>query len=266
MTFCRTLCHSYNVARTTIEIPHNTPLPSQLDIPVLQDAHMPTHVLAILSTPRPSESSQSPAYLFPIIAPINAELFAQTFNKDVTHLSSHLAAPGSTMPIPSWDEATQRMVVTVPVIPLSVPHPYSMPLLLFFGLGLHRQYEPPPSPPRVSVASSSSSSTRSGSPNRRRSSNAGFPPGISTNLLSTYLLPIPVIEEFPAAAAMSRKMEEVCTEEELHTRVEFNRGLWRNILSLAPKDVEIIDIAHMAWNITADARRLRDRLKDLGLR
>lgn len=65
---------------------------------------------------------------------------------------------------------------------------------------------------------------------------------------------------------MSRKMEEVCTEEELHTRVEFNRGLWRNILSLAPKDVEIIDIAHMAWNITADARRLRDRLKDLGLR
>lgn len=225
---------------------------------------MPTHVLAVIDTPIPSEPLQSPPIIFPILAPINAELFATRFHKDITSNSSHLAAPGSTMPIPFWNEETQQMVVTLPVIRLCVPHPPSMPLLLLFGLGLHRQYELPPSSPQTSPTGSSASSLRSNSPNRRRSSNARNPQGISTNLLVTYLLPLPVIEEYPAASAMAQTMEEVCEGQELERRIRFNHGLWRNVLSLAPKHIEIIDTVRMAWNITSEARRIRERLKDVG--
>ena len=58
---------------------------------------------------------------------------------------------------------------------------------------------------------------------------------------------------------MAEVMVRQCSEEGLRDHVVFNQGLWRNVLLLAPTDSALVDIARVAWNVTANARRLRER-------
>lgn len=99
-------------------------------------------------------------------------------------------------------------------------------------------------------------------PGRNRSSAIVRSSHLSTGLLTTYLLPVAVIEEFPAAAAMADVMARTCSDEELAAYVVQNQGLWRNALSLAPQDSAIIEIVRTAWNVTAEARRLREKMRE----
>ena len=40
--------------------------------------------------------------------------------------------------------------------------------------------------------------------------------------------------------------------------------MWRNVLLLAPQDTRIVEIVRVAWNVTAEARKDRDRWKNSG--
>ena len=220
---------------------------------------MPTHVLAITDAPVLPRLLPKPVPIHPILAPINAELFATKFINDVAQLSSHETTPGSLMPVPFWDACTRSQVVTLPVIPLVAPHPASLPLLIFYGMGLHHNYEPIPIHPPSSPGTPTTDIPYLRPPSRRRSNDSTPLAGSSTGLLATYLLPISVIEESPAANAMATKMCEVCACDELETYAQYTQGFWQNVLALAPKDTDIIDIARVAWNVTREASRLKDR-------
>ena len=65
--------------------------------------------------------------------PINAVLFEQAFRLT---LDLPPALPGSTAPVPRIDEHTQRLVVALPVVRLTVPHVPSLALLLLYALRL----------------------------------------------------------------------------------------------------------------------------------
>ncbi|KAH7928834.1 hypothetical protein BV22DRAFT_171057 [Leucogyrophana mollusca] len=125
------LCRHFNVAKATLE--PGTPLPSTLDLHVLRDAHMPSHILAVFDAPQ-SESDRSPSYSQPIIIiPVHADLYAREFRSSILPQSP----PGTAFPVPHPDPSfPSRQVVTLPVIPTRVPHAPSVPLLLLFGLGL----------------------------------------------------------------------------------------------------------------------------------
>ncbi|KIK61344.1 hypothetical protein GYMLUDRAFT_225029 [Collybiopsis luxurians FD-317 M1] len=77
-----------------------------------------------------------------------------------------------------------------------------------------------------------------------------------TNLLAHHLLPAQVIEEFPNAAAMAQVMASL-SDEELQRRVAYNQGIWKNVLALDLKDQSVVELIQTAWNVTAEARRLR---------
>jgi hypothetical protein len=109
------------------------PLPSSIDLPVLRDAHMPSHVLAVIQSERSSRGGTS------ILIPIDATLYDRGFR---TELSLPQPPPGSLAPVPravSSSVSPTRMAVTVPLISLELPHLSSLPLLLLFGLGLETQ-------------------------------------------------------------------------------------------------------------------------------
>ncbi|KAF5392782.1 hypothetical protein D9757_001026 [Collybiopsis confluens] len=147
------LCHHYNVVKTAY--PTRTPLSSHFDMPITRDAHMPSHVLALYST--------TPSSTPPLMVPVDAGMYNNGFRVDLIPT----AIPGSLAPVPSSPHPTTGIqTVSLPVVPISVPHVASIPLLLLFGLKLETQ----------------------------------------TNLLALQLLPPQVIEEFPNAAAMAQVM------------------------------------------------------------
>lgn len=92
---------------------------------VLHDAHMPTHVLSARQSDRPDSA--------PTMLPINSTLFEQGFGLD---LEIPPAPPGSTAPVPRIDEQSQRLVVALPVVHITVPHVESLPLLLLYAMKL----------------------------------------------------------------------------------------------------------------------------------
>lgn len=92
---------------------------------VLHDAHMPTHVLSA----RQSDQLNT----FPAMLPINSSLFEQGFNLD---LEIPPAPPGSTAPVPRIDDQTHTLVVSLPVVHITVPHVESLPLLLLYAMRL----------------------------------------------------------------------------------------------------------------------------------
>lgn len=79
-----------------------------------------------------------------------------------------------------------------------------------------------------------------------------------SNYLSCWLLPPDVIEEFPNAAAMSQVMSRL-SEEKFKRHMKFNQGIWQNVLSLGLQDTSIVALIQTAWNVTAEARRIRQR-------
>ncbi|KAI0922827.1 hypothetical protein AcW1_002616 [Taiwanofungus camphoratus] len=246
------LCQQFNVAKAIVPLQLDGSSPPLINMQVLRDAHMPTHVLVVLEShllvtpPNSPISSAPPSPRPPLAVPINSELFARNFTNDIGQLSAELSVPGSTMPVPYWDESTRAQVVTLPTISLHAPHAPSIPLLLLYGLGLHLSADSPFHRGRAGYS-------------RRRSGSPVSPARTSTGTLATYLLPAPVIGEFPAAAAMAEAMARHCTDLEMQRHAAFNQGLWRNVLALAPTDAAIVDLVRTAWNVTAEARRIRER-------
>lgn len=78
------------------------------------------------------------------------------------------------------------------------------------------------------------------------------------NLMAWRLLPVEVIEEFPNAAAMSGVMSHI-GDDRLKQYAILNQGLWKNVLAWGLRDPKITQIVQTAWNVTAEARRIRHR-------
>lgn len=275
--FCRVLCHAYNVKKLTIAIKANDDVPERVTMQVLHDTHTtPTHVLAILDTRRAAESKEAQSILYPLIVPIDADAFDKAFNNEIVRHYVRHTPTSPTTPQTMWSESTRTQVITLPTITTRVPHPPSLPLLVLFGqapyLPLERMCEPtspPMSPSSAYLTAECTSSLASSIPSpthhrRTRSTSSNTRPSahLSTGLLTTYLLPVAVIEEFPAAAAMADVMARTCSDDELAAYVMQNQGLWRNALLLAPQDSAIIEIVRTAWNVTAEARRLKDKMRE----
>ncbi|KAL0946232.1 hypothetical protein HGRIS_012491 [Hohenbuehelia grisea] len=187
--------------------PPSTQLPPTITFPVTREGHMPTHALALL------EPNANPAQA--LIVPVDARLYMQGFRTEV------LPPPLSGVPLPAPHRApsSNTPVITLPVVPISVPHIHSMPLLLLFGLAFET----------------------------------------NINNMASRLLPSQVIDEFPHAAAMSQRMAAHLSDEQLHAYVTFNKGLWKNILSLGLRDTQIMEHVQTVWNVTAEAVRVRQR-------
>jgi len=205
------LCAHFNVVKATLE--PASEVPSSLDMRVKRDAHVPSHVLAVFDIP---ESEWGSSYR-PLLVPIRVDLFTRDFRTNIIPPSP----PGSTFPVPHSIQHAVGQFVTLPVIPMLVPHAPSIPLLLLFGLGLE---------------------TRS-------------------HLLCCQLLPPEVIGEFPAPPTMANLMATLCSDDQLREHSKFNQGLWKNILSLGPRDSKFIELVQTAWNVTVEARRIRKRIQ-----
>ncbi|KAJ2922927.1 hypothetical protein H1R20_g14208, partial [Candolleomyces eurysporus] len=143
------LCHHFNVSP-----PHLTDnsVPTTLSLRVLRNEGLPTHVLAAYQSD--SASTTTP----PTFIPIDASLYEAVFRVD---LGFPPPPPGFTGPAAQL--VGDALVVTLPVLAVTVPDPFTLPLLLLFALGF--ETEP--------------------------------------NLLAWRMLPSQVIQEFPNAAAMA---------------------------------------------------------------
>ncbi|KAF9238105.1 hypothetical protein BU15DRAFT_88520 [Melanogaster broomeanus] len=195
------LYHRFNVAKATLQ--PGVPIPSTIDLRVLKDAHIPSHVLAVFDVP---ENEWEPSYR-PILVPIRTDLYTRDFRTNIIPPSP----PGTPYPIP-YSCPTLRQANLV-------PHAPSIPLLFLFALGLESR----------------------------------------SHLFCCRLLPSEVIGEFPAPPAMAQSMSELCSDSQLAQYITFNQGLWRNILSLCPRDTQFVELVQTAWNVTVEARRIRRR-------
>ena len=204
-----------NVEKTALQ--PGASIPSTVDLRVRKDAHMPSHILAVFDIP-PSE--WEPSYS-PILVPIRADLHVRDFRTSIIPQSP----PGTPYPIPHVSTSSGDRFVTLPVVPLHVPHAPSIPLLFLFALGLE---------PR-------------------------------SQLLCCRLLPSEVISEFPALPAMAQLMGNRCSDRQLTDYIVFNQGLWKNILFLGPRDAGFVGVARTAWNVTVEARRNRQRAAAAGM-
>ncbi|KAI0752620.1 hypothetical protein C8Q80DRAFT_1117993 [Daedaleopsis nitida] len=271
LLFSDSLIHEYyNVAPVPFRFDRDGNIPRTIEMPLLRRSEKrPTHALAILSSlaqpnggshtpavpsqpttpihypPSPSTPSLpfTPVQSEPYVLPIDASLFCAKFGHDVARSLAAGMLIKAAKPLVHRDRATGADLLTLPLIPLYVPHPPSIPHLLLYAQGL------PLTSRRVRET-----------PNYSRPTTLAIArahPSPST--LATHLLPISVIEEFPAAPAMAETMARQCDDESLRDHVVFNQGLWRNVLLLAPTDASVVDLARTAWNVTAEARRLREQ-------
>ncbi|KAF9011958.1 hypothetical protein BDQ17DRAFT_1387489 [Cyathus striatus] len=110
------LCHHFNVARAM----PGPLVPTTFDMPVLRNSRTPTHV------------QHTPA----LMLPIDASSYEHGFRVEL-----NIPTPGGTTPVPRQSENPPELIITLPVIPIIVPHPASFPLLLLFGMGLETQYQ-----------------------------------------------------------------------------------------------------------------------------
>ncbi|KAJ7120964.1 hypothetical protein C8R44DRAFT_671695 [Mycena epipterygia] len=76
------------------------------------------------------------------------------------------------------------------------------------------------------------------------------------NVLASRILPPDVIGEFPNAAAMSAVMSRL-QELQFNWCLQFNHGMWKNILALAPRNTALVELVQTAYKVVADARKLR---------
>jgi len=178
------------------------------DMQVLRDGNLPSHLLAVMQT---DQTPSTP----PLMLPVDATLFARGFRAE---LNIPATAPGIAAPIPWRLENSQVLVVTLPVIQITVPHVRSLPLLLLYGMGLETEQ----------------------------------------NLLAFSLLPVNVVEEFPNAAAMSLILSRY-RDDSFERTYRHNQGIWKNILALGLNDTRNLELVQNAWNVTAEARRIRQR-------
>ncbi|KAF9540946.1 hypothetical protein CPC08DRAFT_770706 [Agrocybe pediades] len=78
----------------------------------------------------------------------------------------------------------------------------------------------------------------------------------NTNILAYALLPVQVVEEFPNSAEMAMILARH-RESMFDGIYKHNFGMWRNALKLGVVDTELMKILHTAWNISAEAKKLR---------
>ena len=78
------------------------------------------------------------------------------------------------------------------------------------------------------------------------------------NLLAWSLLPVNVVEEFPNPAAMALILSRI-PDDQFGRTYRYNHGLWKNTLALGFTDTKIDDVVSTAWNVTGEARRIRQR-------
>lgn len=296
----RTLYQAHNIAQSSIATTLNN-VPATLDLVVLRDASfLPTHILAVIDTPKspiPAEAHATYyANIIPILTPVNFALFTSKVRTDLLPLFPDVSDTSTPyqLPVAQWNRQTQSLTITLPVVHFEVPHPPSFSLLLLFALGLHVRCPPDKllesesgsseaaHLPESSGASSRGADTPSPHPSPNGSlsgpspslPHTTLPPTDSpaphthnlhttTGLLATYLLPTAVIEEYPAFETMSDVLADIQAAEELETFMEFNSGFWRNLLFIAPKDQEVEDIARVAFTVTRRAiRRKESREKE----
>lgn len=196
------LCHHFNVQATSLIA--NEPIPSFVNFPVIRDAHMPTHALALMSPENVH-----------LLIPLHSDLYNANFRVELLPQPP----PGTAAPIPHTTSGSLIQQVTLPVVQAQVPHVASLPLLLLYALDLETD----------------------------------------TNLLAWSMLPSEVVEEFPNAAAMAQIMAHVDDEDDFQSRLKFTQGLWKNTLALGLQNTSIVGLIHTAWNVIAEARRIRQR-------
>ncbi|KAI0050299.1 hypothetical protein FA95DRAFT_642222, partial [Auriscalpium vulgare] len=160
---------------------------------------LPTHVLAVFDTPLTDH------YAPVTLVPIDLDLFTAKLRADVR--------PAAARPLPP---ARAPYTLSVPVLPLQVPHAASAPLLLVFALGIRSD----------------------------------------PSALAARLLPIVAVEEFPSAAAMAQAMAAHCDQDRLGRYIAYNQGVWKNVLFLGVADARVMGVVQTVWNVTADARKL----------
>ncbi|THV05707.1 hypothetical protein K435DRAFT_834606 [Dendrothele bispora CBS 962.96] len=199
------LCQHFNVVPTKYT---GGQLPAYFDMPTVRDAHMPTHVLAVTQT------TNSYSTVPPIMIPVDVNMYNEGFRVSIIPP----AQAGTTSPVPHILAGSSNAisVVSLPVVPISVPHIRSLPLLLLFGLGLERH----------------------------------------SNTLALRMLPSEVVAEFPNAATMASLMARL-EDGQFKRRLDFNQGMWQNVLALDLRDAALLNLIRTAWNITAGARSLR---------
>ena len=138
------------------------------------------------------------------------------------------------MPLPA--------TVTLPLVPLQVPHAPSIPLLLLYALGVRT----------------------------------------NPSALAATLLPLSVAEEFPSAAAMAQAMATHCERENagviaggetreggaqgewqlLDGYTVYNQGMWKNVLALGLQDSRVMSVVQTVWNVTAESRKILARQRE----
>lgn len=178
-------------------------------MPVLRDTNLPTHVLAAVQA---DTNSAVP----PSMYPIDANLYAHGFR---VALDLSQVLPGLSPSTPRLVDGLPTPIISLPVIPITVPHAASLPLLLLFGMSFETQ----------------------------------------PNLMAWRLLPPQVIEEFPNAAAMSQVFSRLRDDAQFERYVRYNQGLWKNVLALGLRNTRLVELVQTAWNVTAEARRIRQR-------
>ncbi|KAI0719790.1 hypothetical protein C8T65DRAFT_635169 [Cerioporus squamosus] len=256
----------YDVAPVSFRLDVDGSVPQTVDMPLLhRSSSRPTHALAVLSSlgqpsthtthglsvpsehspfghrpPSPASPSSpyTPVQADPYCLPIDATLFSTKFGHDVARSLASVLPITPTSPLVRWDRSTGTQLVTLPLIPLYVPHPPSIPHLLLFGQGL------PISPGRSGET-----------PNYSRPTSARPPSPPSPSTLATVSL----------RPRDGRHHGTPMLRGALRDHVVFNQGLWRNVLLLAPTDPAIVDLARVAWNVTAEARRLRERQRAVSM-
>lgn len=123
------LCRKLNVAKATLA--PGSPIPSTIDMRVVKDAHVPSHVLAVFDV---AQGDWGPTYQ-PTLMPVSADMYTRDFRTNFIPQSP----PGTPYPVPYWVADLGEQYVTLPVIPTLVPHAASIPLLFLFGLGFERR-------------------------------------------------------------------------------------------------------------------------------
>lgn len=79
-----------------------------------------------------------------------------------------------------------------------------------------------------------------------------------THPLSLALLPGSVVGEFPNAAAMATVLAAV-PRDAFDRIYRHNQGIWKNVLALGLRNTRIVELVSIVWNVTAEARRIRNR-------
>jgi hypothetical protein len=235
----RALSYALNVAKTAPLIACRLTKTHQLAVLNRTSPVLPTHLLAVHDAPL--SDPNAPLTLIPI----NIDTFSRKLRTNITSarhnpptrrvsVSSSSVSVVSSVPLPA--------MVTVPVVPLQVPHAPSISLLLLYALGVSR----------------------------------------NPSALAATLLPLSVAEEFPSAAAMAQAMATHCERENaglvaggesstggaggewrlLDGYTVYNQGMWKNVLALGLQDSRVMSVVQTVWNVTAESRKILARQRE----